>query len=163
MTKEISIAQSDRFLPQEGTKLFRAMLLRFSRSSIGERGKKVLELATSQLVVDPSCPIFLKRFHKHPSTGSAISCAHKIAGTSPSRSNIRALPRSRDIACLQSPSSKSPLDVPAKVARSPDRSGNGLPAVPIAGVVTAQLAAPFSKPDRSRAAGHCHQTPSLLP
>src|SRR3954467_11608069 len=163
MTKKISIAQGHRFFAQERTKLFRAMLLRFSRSSIRERGQEVLKLTTSQLVVDPGCPLFLKRFHKHPSIGSAISCAHKIAGTSPSRSNIRALPLSRDIACLQSPSSRSPPDVPAKVARSPDRFGNALRAAPIVDVVTAQLAARFSKPNRSRAAARCHQIRSLLP
>src|SRR5205085_3409904 len=98
--------------------------------------------------------LFLKRFHKHPSIGSAVFSAHKIVATSPCRWNNRALPRFRDIACRRFPSSKLPPDVPATVARLLDLSLSVLHAVPFAGAATARLAAPFSRLDRFLATEH---------
>src|SRR5438477_2286082 len=157
MTKEIGVGQRNSLFAQKGTELFCTLLFSFGRSSIGKRGKELLEFATCQLVVDPGRPLFLKRFHKHPSINSAAFCGHRRAATSRSRWNSRVPPQSRDIACLPFPSSKSQPDVPAKVARSPRRSAIGLRAVPFADVAALQPGAPFSKPDRSRAIAHCHR------
>src|SRR3981081_864376 len=126
MAEEISVAERHRLLAQERTDLFGSLLFRFSRSPIRERGQELLEFTALELVVDPGRPLFLKRFHKHPSIGSAVFCAHKIVATLPCRWNNRALPRSRDIACLRFPSSKLRRGVPAKVAQSPDRSLSAL-------------------------------------
>src|SRR5438477_2293753 len=162
MIKEIGVGQRNSLFAQKGTELFCTLLFSSGRSSIGKRGKELLEFATCQLVVDPGRPLFLKRFHKHPSIGSAVFCAHKIVATSPCRWNNRALPRSRDIACLRSPSSKLRRGVPAKVAQSPDRSLLALHPFPFAGGAAARTAERFSRPDRFRVIEHCHQILSRL-
>src|SRR2546430_13004539 len=162
MAEEISFAERDRLLAQVRTGLFGSVLFRFSRSPIQEGSNDLLEFAARLLVVDPGRSLFLKRFHKHPSIGSAVFCAHKIVATSPCRWNNRALPRSRDIACLRFPSSKSRRGVPAKVAQSPDRSLPALRPFPFAGGAAARLAERFSRPDRFRVIEHCHQILSRL-
>src|SRR2546430_7345296 len=160
MAEEISFAERDRLLAQVRTGLFGSVLFRFSRSPIQEGSNDLLEFAARLLVVNPGCPLFLKRFHKHPSIGSAVFCAHKTVATSPCRWNNRALPRSRGIACLRFPSSKLPPDVPPTAARLPDQSALAPRAAPFAGAAMARLAEQFSRKDRFLAAEHCHRIPS---
>src|SRR5439155_24010859 len=91
--------------------------------------------------------LFLKRFHKHPSIDSAVFCAHKIVATSPCRWNNRALPRSRDMACLRFRSSKLRRGVLPKVAQSPDRSLLALHPFPFAGGAAARISKRVSMPE----------------
>ena len=46
MAEEIDVAQRNSLFAQEGTKFFRALFFSVGRSSIGKRGKELLEFAT---------------------------------------------------------------------------------------------------------------------
>src|SRR3954469_6090445 len=83
------------FLAQEITELARLFFFQFRGIDVRKRSFELGKLFTGQLAIDPCSPLFLKRFHKHPSTNSGVSCAHKTIGTSPCRSSSRAIRRSR--------------------------------------------------------------------
>src|SRR5205823_4923497 len=46
MAKKIGVVQHKSLFAQKGTKLFRALFFGFGRSSVGKRGKELLEFAT---------------------------------------------------------------------------------------------------------------------
>src|SRR5438105_6396717 len=135
-------------LLQKRPELQRIALLGLGRRAVRQRSFKLRQLVAGQLAVDPRGPFFFKRFHRGPSGGFAVFSGRRKVATSPCRWNIRALPRSRGIACPRFPSSKSRHDVLAKVAGWRRRSAPGFPAVPSADTGGRPPLAPSAKPDR---------------
>src|SRR6267378_4996085 len=107
MTEKFRVVEyRGHLFAQQRTELFRALFLRLGRRFVRQGCLELLELATSELVVDPSSPFFLKRFHKHPSTNAATSCERRRAATSRCQLSSPGLRQSRDTAYLQFLSSK---------------------------------------------------------
>src|SRR5437868_11392887 len=145
-------------LLQKRPELQRIALLGLRRRTVRQRSFKLRQLVAGQLAVDPRGPFFFKRFHRGPSGGFAVFSGRRKVVTSPCRWNIRALPRSRGIACPRFPSSKSRHDVPAKVAEWRRRSAPGFPAVPSADTGARPPSAPSAKPDRFPSIAPRHRT-----
>ena len=83
MMKELFVAHRRRLelLLQKRTKFARLIFFREGRGPIVERGFELGALGLAQFVIDPGGPLFLKRFHKHLATNSAVSCARRTGAT----------------------------------------------------------------------------------
>src|SRR4051812_21155282 len=117
MVEEIFVSHRARgeLFFEEHAELLRLELLGLRGGTIRQGRFEIREFFATQFAVEPGCPLFLKRFHKHLSTDFAVSCAHKTSATLPCRWSIPAFPRFHDTAFPPSPSLKLRPDVRARV------------------------------------------------
>src|SRR2546423_6983472 len=135
MTEKFCVVQglSAKSYLQKRAELPRLELFSLSDCQIRQRRLEGFQFFAAQLIIEPGCPFFFKRFHTRPSGNSAISYGHKTVATSPCRWNNPTFRRFRDTAFLQFLSSKLLLGVRGKVGRSPCRSDRELRRAPFAG------------------------------
>src|SRR4051812_20079956 len=151
--EELFVAHCRRdgeLLFQERAELERVPLLCLRGDTIRQRNLERRELLARELIIDPSRPLFLKRFHKHPSISSAAFSARKIVATSRCRSSSRGSRRFRGTACLPFLSLKSLPGVPATVAELPRRSARESPCAPSARAVQPRPSGRCALPGRPR-------------